>query len=113
MIGFLALFALFGAIMFVLIKPPEALKPYILPPDQQQSPTIRFASPAPVEDANRGTASVGGGTVTTMYGGIEVNADADVKAVGKDDDIAKESYDKVSLDIENTEAESESGGGLF
>ena len=29
--GFLALFALFGALVYIIIKPPEQLQPYILP----------------------------------------------------------------------------------
>ena len=36
-IGFLALFALFGFALFVLIKPPQVLQQYIMPSDETPS----------------------------------------------------------------------------
>ena len=45
--GFFALFALFGAAIYVLFRPPEALKPYILPPGNPSMGTSNgAASPA-------------------------------------------------------------------
>ena len=42
--GFLALFALFGGLVYILFRPPEPLKPYVLPPGaaSQSTPGMQF-----------------------------------------------------------------------
>ena len=90
-IGFTCLFALFATAMFVLIRPPDALKPYVLPPGPQQQTT--YGTPYANTSADGEGGSVVGngeqGVNNPIYGGtdtsdIAAEAAVDVDIVGHD-----------------------------
>ena len=97
--------------MFVLIQPPDALKPYVLPPGEQQqttygAPTAKTAS---VDESGSTVGNGAQGVENPIYGGTDIADAAAESAV----DVDIEGHDDDMFDNKLSSGDAPESGGLF